>query len=50
VEPEDLASLAELGGLPFTRKDDLRETYPLGLLAVPREQLARIHASSGTTG
>jgi phenylacetate-CoA ligase len=50
VEPEDLSSLDDLRGLPFTRKDDLRETYPLGMLAVPREKLARIHASSGTTG
>ena len=50
VEPEDLASLDDLRHVPFTRKDDLRETYPLGLLAVPRDRLARIHASSGTTG
>jgi phenylacetate-CoA ligase len=50
VEPEDLASVDDVGGLPFTRKDDLRDTYPLGMLAVPREALARIHASSGTTG
>lgn len=50
IEPEDLASLADIGSLPFTRKDDLRESYPLGMLAVPREHLARIHASSGTTG
>ncbi len=50
VEPEDITSLADLGGLPFTRKGDLRDTYPLGMLAVPKEQLARIHGSSGTTG
>ena len=50
VEPEDLASVEDLAGVPFTRKDDLRDTYPLGMLAVPREALARIHASSGTTG
>jgi phenylacetate-CoA ligase len=50
VEPEDLASIDDVRGLPFTRKDDLRDTYPLGMLAVPREALARIHASSGTTG
>jgi phenylacetate-CoA ligase len=50
VEPEDLGSLDDLAELPFTRKTDLRDTYPLGMLAVPREQLARIHASSGTTG
>jgi phenylacetate-CoA ligase len=50
VEPSDLASLDDLRELPFTRKDDLREAYPFGMLAVPRERLARIHASSGTTG
>jgi phenylacetate-CoA ligase len=50
VEPGDLGSLDALRRLPFTRKDDLRDTYPLGMLAVPRESLARIHASSGTTG
>jgi phenylacetate-CoA ligase len=50
VEPEDLSSVDDLRDLPFTRKDDLRDTYPLGMLAVPRDALARIHASSGTTG
>jgi phenylacetate-CoA ligase len=50
AEPEDIASLDDLRQLPFTRKDDLRDTYPFGLLAVPREELVRIHASSGTTG
>ena len=50
VEPGDVASLEDLRQLPFTRKDDLRETYPLGMLAVPRDALARIHGSSGTTG
>jgi phenylacetate-CoA ligase len=50
VEPEDLASVDDLRRLPFTHKDDLREAYPFGLLAVPREALARVHASSGTTG
>src|SRR5439155_3785495 len=50
VEPSDIASVADLRRLPFTRKDDLRETYPFGMFAVPREQLSRIHASSGTTG
>jgi phenylacetate-CoA ligase len=50
VEPGDLGSLDDLGALPFTRKDDLRDSYPLGMLAVPRTELARIHASSGTTG
>jgi phenylacetate-CoA ligase len=50
AEPEDLASLDDLRQLAFTRKDDLRDTYPLGMLAVPQDELARIHASSGTTG
>ena len=48
--PDDLRSLAELRDLPFTAKPDLREHYPFGLLAVPREQLIRVHASSGTRG
>ncbi|MGI9147710.1 MAG: phenylacetate--CoA ligase family protein [Chloroflexota bacterium] len=48
--PEDVASLADVARLPFTRKTDLREHYPFGLLAVPREQVVRIHASSGTHG
>ena len=50
VEPHDIASLDDLGRLPFTRKADLRDTYPFGMFAVPRERLLRIHASSGTTG
>ena len=50
VEPGDIGSLDQLARLPFTRKDDLRDTYPLGMLAVPRDELARIHVSSGTTG
>ncbi|HEX9598151.1 MAG TPA: phenylacetate--CoA ligase, partial [Gaiellaceae bacterium] len=50
VEPGDIASLDDLRRLPFTRKDDLRNTYPFGMFAVPREELVRIHASSGTTG
>jgi len=50
VEPEDIGSLGDLRGLPFTRKDDLRDTYPFGMFAVPREEVVRIHASSGTTG
>jgi phenylacetate-CoA ligase len=48
--PQDVASLGDLAQLPFTRKTDLREHYPFGLFAVPREQLVRIHASSGTRG
>jgi phenylacetate-CoA ligase len=50
VEPEQLRSLDDLRRLPFTRKDDLRKTYPFGLFAVPRDQVVRVHASSGTTG
>ena len=46
----DVESLADLRRLPFTNKDDLRDTYPFGLFAVPREEVVRIHASSGTTG
>lgn len=46
----EIGSLADLGRLPFTRKTDLRDTYPFGLLAVPREECVRVHASSGTTG
>jgi phenylacetate-CoA ligase len=48
--PNDLTSLSDLARLPFTTKKDLREHYPFGLFAVPREQVVRIHASSGTTG
>ncbi len=48
--PNDLRSLADLARLPFTTKKELREHYPFGLFAVPREQVVRIHASSGTTG
>jgi phenylacetate-CoA ligase len=50
VKPGDLRELADIAQFPFTVKDDLRSNYPFGMLAVPREQLARIHASSGTTG
>jgi phenylacetate-CoA ligase len=50
VTPDDLKSLADLAKFPFTSKADLRATYPFGLFAVPRERIARIHASSGTTG
>jgi phenylacetate-CoA ligase len=48
--PEDVASLADLARLPFTYKTDLREHYPFGLFAVPRAEIVRIHASSGTRG
>src|SRR4029453_3402717 len=50
VTPDDLTLLADLAKFPFTSKADLRATYPFGLFAVPRERIARIHASSGTTG
>jgi phenylacetate-CoA ligase len=50
VKPSDLKSLADLAKFPFTTKADLRENYPYGLFAVPREKVVRIHASSGTTG
>jgi phenylacetate-CoA ligase len=50
TEPGDVVSVDDVQQLPFTRKDDLRDTYPFGMLAVPRDQLARVHASSGTTG
>ncbi len=48
--PEDIASLRDVRNLPYTTKDDLREAYPDGLLAVDREQVVRLHTSSGTTG
>lgn len=50
VSPDDLTSLADLARFPFTTKADLRANYPFGMFAVPREQVARVHASSGTTG
>jgi phenylacetate-CoA ligase len=50
VHPDDLKSLSDLAKFPFTGKSDLRDTYPFGLFAVPMDQVARIHASSGTTG
>ena len=50
VVPEDIKSLADLKKLPFVTKQDLRDNYPFGLFAVPKDELVRIHASSGTTG
>jgi len=50
VTPEDCRTLADLGRFPFTQKTDLRDNYPFGMFAVPREQVLRLHASSGTTG
>ncbi len=50
VHPDDLRSLDDLAKFPFTVKTDLRDNYPFGMFAVPRDQVARVHASSGTTG
>jgi phenylacetate-CoA ligase len=50
VRPEDCRSLADLARFPFTTKADLREHYPYGMFAVPRDRIRRLHASSGTTG
>jgi phenylacetate-CoA ligase len=50
VHPDQLRELSDLARFPFTTKADLRETYPFGMFAVPRERIARVHASSGTTG
>ncbi|MFK7854313.1 MAG: phenylacetate--CoA ligase PaaK [Granulosicoccus sp.] len=50
IHPDDLTSLDDLARFPFTVKQDLRDNYPFGMFAVPREQINRIHASSGTTG
>jgi len=50
VRPDDLRTLNDLAKFPFSGKADLRDNYPFGLFAVPREQVVRIHASSGTTG
>jgi len=50
VHPSDCKSLADLAKFPFTNKKDLRDHYPFGMFAVPREQVVRVHASSGTTG
>lgn len=50
LEPGDIKGVEDLHKLPFTTKDDLRDTYPFGLFAVPQSQIVRIHASSGTTG
>ena len=50
VHPDDLQELTDLARFPFTYKNDLRDNYPFGLFAVPREEIIRLHASSGTTG
>ena len=50
LEPGDIRDLSDLTKLPYTTKDDLRDTYPFGLFAAPQSEIVRIHASSGTTG
>lgn len=50
ISPESVGSLEDVGALPFSRKQDFRDSYPLGMLAVPLEDVVRLHASSGTTG
>lgn len=50
LDPDDIETVADIGMLPFTTKEDLRDNYPLGMLAVPRNEVIRFHASSGTTG
>ncbi|MFZ5964221.1 phenylacetate--CoA ligase PaaK [Thalassococcus sp. BH17M4-6] len=50
AHPDDFKTLADLAKFPFTLKQDLRDTYPFGMFTVPREELVRVHASSGTTG
>ena len=50
VHPSDLRDLSDLAKFPFTVKTDLRDHYPFGLFAVPKEKLVRVHGSSGTTG
>ena len=50
VKPEDIKSIDDIGKLPFTTKEDLRDNYPFGLLAVPKSQIARVQGTSGTTG
>ncbi len=50
IKPSDIKSISDLQRLPFTNKSDLRDHYPLGFLAVPREEIVRYHGSSGTTG
>lgn len=50
INPTDIKTGADLASLPFTVKDDLRDTYPFGMFAVPKDEIVRVHASSGTTG
>jgi len=50
IKPNDIASLKDIQKIPFTTREDLRENYPFGMLAVSKEQVVRLHTSSGTTG
>ena len=50
IEPGDIKGVEDISKLPYTTKDDLRDTYPFGLFAAPQSEIVRIHASSGTTG
>jgi phenylacetate-CoA ligase len=50
ISPDDIKSTADIHNVPFTMKDDLRDHYPYGILAIPREDVVRFHSSSGTTG
>ena len=50
VKPEDIKGIEDIGKLPFTTKEDLRDNYPFGLLAVPQSKIARVQGTSGTTG
>ena len=50
LEPGDIRGIEDISRLPYTTRDDLRDTYPFGLFAVPMSEIVRIHASSGTTG
>ena len=50
VNPDKIKDISDVGKLPFTTKDDLRDSYPFGLFCTPLSQVVRIHASSGTTG
>lgn len=50
ITPDDIQSIEDISKLPFTVKQDLRDNYPFGLMAVPMSEIVRLHASSGTTG
>ncbi|HRR90438.1 MAG TPA: phenylacetate--CoA ligase, partial [Eubacteriales bacterium] len=50
IKPSDIKSIADLDKIPFTEKSDFRDNYPYGMVAVPMERTARVHASSGTSG